>query len=93
MEDIILKAKAIGKDTGTELEAEYRFVLYENRDGVICLRPEQSFNGEFNEFSKLPGWALDSLRISPVDELFIDHGAKWSVSGLLEAINEAIKLI
>jgi len=88
----ILQAKALGKLDGTELVTPYRFSLYENSER-LCLRPEQSFNGEYSEFSKLPGWCLESLMKNPQDELMIDHGSRWSVSGLLEAIEEAKKYI
>ncbi len=94
MEEIILKAKAQGKSEGIILDAEYRFVLYSNKWNEASIRPEQSFGGEFNEFSALPGWTLESLLSSPrTNELMIDMGQMWSVSGLERAIAEAQKII
>lgn len=88
MASFILNAKATGKENGIELKQDYRFVVYTSRYGSLSIRPEQSFEGLFNGFSKLPGWSFESLKKNPVDELAIDLGQKWSVSGLLEAIKE-----
>jgi hypothetical protein len=89
MEEYILNAKAIGKSDGKELNQKYRFVAYKNRYADLCIRPEQSFKGQFNEFSKLAGWTLESLKENSQDELAIDFGQNWTVSGLIEAVKEA----
>ncbi len=91
--ETVLYAKAIGKSDGFDIQEKYRFVLYMSRYGNWSIRPEQSFTGVFNEYSKLPGWTLESLFEKMTDELMIDAGQNWSVKGLFQAVIEAEEII
>lgn len=98
MEKTVLSAKVTGMQNGTDLEAPYRVVIFK-RDDTWKLGPEQSFDGEFNEYSGLPSWELESLLsgfpdISTIpDMLYIDNGQKWAIRGLRAAIIEANQLV
>ena len=87
---IILNAEITGYLAGEQLSEKYRMVMVQ-RDNKWSLCPEQSFQGEFNEYSRLPGWCLSSLLQDTPHVLFIDFGQRWCITGVDSAVEEAVK--
>jgi len=89
----ILKAKITGKMDGKTLDQPYRAIMYFKK-GHWSIAIEQAFDGKFNEYSGLPGWALNSWANKKAPkEIYIDAGQKWSVTGFDGAVKEAFQNI
>ena len=90
---VILKSKITGKINGEKSKSDYRIVIEKQENGEWLFSPEQAFNGVYNEYSGLPGWYLSTLMDDISDEVYIDYGQGWSISGIKEAIAEARDII
>jgi len=91
MKEIILNSKVIGTSEGKDIDGEYRLIIF-NKNGTLEIRPEQAFDGEFNEYSGLPAWPLDSFMSHEHDELYIDMGQKWGIRNLTYARKEILSI-
>lgn len=89
--EIILKSKLSATFEGNITTQPYRAVMWQ-KSGRWLIGIDQSFEGKFNKYSRVPsGWRLADLIEEPIsDFIWIDHGQKWGVKGMRGVIKEAL---
>ena len=86
----ILKSPVYATLDGEKCKNSYRMIL-QKRDNNWVISPQQSFNGEFNQYSGLPGWNVLSLLSKGElisDNIFIDFGQRWAICGMKKVMEE-----
>ena len=89
---ILLKTVLTGYSHGKKIELPYRcrLIVFEG-DDYITFQPGQTFAD--GHVGWLGGWDLKTLLEDPYDDLSIDFGQEWEISGVIPALQEALEYI